>query len=140
MAQVKALDRFFDTNILIYLLSADDFKAGRSERILALGGVISVQVLNEFVAVASRKKLMTYDEIDAFLTSIRSILSVRSMTVATHELGLDIARRHGFSIYDALIIAAALEAGCECLYTEDLQHEQVINRRLTIINPFRERS
>ena len=67
MAQVKALDRFFDTNILIYLLSADDFKAGRSERILALGGVISVQVLNEFVAVASRKKLMTYDEIEGLI-------------------------------------------------------------------------
>jgi len=64
---MKASDQFFDTNILLYLLSADDFEASHSERILARGGVISVQVLNEFVAVASRKKLMTYDEIEGLI-------------------------------------------------------------------------
>lgn len=127
---------FFDTNILLYLLSGDSDKADRAEAVLAKGGVISVQVLNEFASVASRKLNMSYSEIRDALTIIRRVCKVESMTLQTHELGLQIAERYGFSVYDSLIIAAALIAECGTLYSEDLQNGQVINGRLVIQNPF----
>jgi predicted nucleic acid-binding protein len=127
---------FFDTNVVLYLLSADTAKADRAEELLALGGTISVQVLNEFVAVASRKLRMSLMEIREVLTPIRAICAVEPITVETHERALRIADRYGMSIYDALIVSAALLAGCETLHSEDMQDGQVIDRKLTIRNPF----
>ena len=128
-------DRFFDTNVLLYLLSKDATKADRSEALLASGGVVSVQVLNEFASVASRKLAMTIAEIREILSTIRAACAVMPLDIETHDLGLDIAERHRFSIYDALIVAAAMRAGCAILYTEDLQQGQVIEK-LQIQNPF----
>lgn len=127
---------FFDTNVVLYLLSADTAKADRAEELLALGGTISVQVLNEFVAVASRKLRMSLMEIREVLTPIRAVCAVEPITVETHERALRIADRYGMSIYDALIVSAALLAGCETLHSEDMQDGQVIDRKLTIRNPF----
>jgi len=127
---------FFDTNVVLYLLSADTAKADRAEDLLALGGTISVQVLNEFVAVASRKLRMSLMEIREVLTQIRAVCTVEPITVETHERALRIADRYGMSIYDALIVSAALLAGCETLHSEDMQDGQVIDRKLTIRNPF----
>ena len=128
-------DVFFDTNVLLYLLSDDAAKAGRAEKLLALGGVISVQVLNEFASASLRKKALDFAEIREMLGAIRTACAVRVLDIETHELGLDIAERYRFSIYDTLIVAAALRAGCSTLYTEDLHHGQTIER-LTIRNPF----
>lgn len=127
---------FFDTNVVLYLLSADTAKADRAEELLALGGTISVQVLNEFVAVASRKLRMSLIEIREVLTPIRAVCAVEPITVETHERALHIADRYGMSIYDALHVSAALLAGCETLHSEDMQDGQVIDRKLTIRNPF----
>jgi predicted nucleic acid-binding protein len=129
-------DTFFDTNVLLYLLSADTVKADRAEELLAIGGTVSVQVLNEFVSVASRKLRMTWPEIREVLTQVRAVCPVEAMSVDTHERAMQVAERYGFSIYDALIISAALLAGCSTLYSEDMQHGQVIERQLTIRNPF----
>ena len=126
---------FFDTNVLLYLLSADALKADRAEELLASGGIVSVQVLNEFAAVASRKLAMSYSEIRDALAPIRTICEVEPLTIESHDRALEIAERYGFSIYDATIVAAALNAGCEILYPEDLQDGQVIEK-LTIRNPF----
>ena len=71
------------------------------------------------------------------LDPIKTICTVVPLTVLIHQRGLQVAERYGFSIYDALIVAAALDADCATLYTEDLQHGQVIDRTLTITNPFR---
>ena len=128
-------DSFFDTNVLLYLLSMDAAKADRAEVLLASGGVVSVQVLNEFAAVASRKLAMTIPEIREILSTIRAVCIVKPLDIETHEIGLDMAERYGFSIYDSLIVAAAVRAGCVILYTEDLQQGQVIDQ-LTIQNPF----
>lgn len=128
-------DSFFDTNVLLYLLSKDATKADRSEALLASGGVVSVQVLNEFASVTSRKLAMTIAEIREILSTIRAACAVMPLDIETHDLGLDIAERHRFSIYDALIVAAAMRAGCAILYTEDLQQGQVIEK-LQIRNPF----
>lgn len=130
-------ERFFDTNVLLYLLSADATKADRVEESLAAGATISVQVLNEFAAVALRKLGMTVAEVRDALDPIMTICKVLPISVETHKRGLQIAERYRFAIYDALIIAAALDAGCSTLYTEDLQDGQVIDDVLAIRNPFR---
>ena len=132
---MPAADAFFDTNVLLYLLSKYAAKADRAEALLTAGGVISVQVLNEFASVAIGKKAVNFAELREILSTIREICSVTAVDVETHERGLDIAERCRFSIYDSLIVAAALRAGCSTLYTEDLQHGQTIDQ-LTIRNPF----
>ena len=126
---------FFDTNVLLYLLSNDAARADRAEALLAAGGVVSVQVLNEFASVASCKLTMTIPEVREILSTVRSVCVVKSVDVETHDLGLELAERYGFSIYDGLIVAAAIRAGCAILYTEDLQQGQMI-AKLQIRNPF----
>ncbi len=127
---------FFDTNVLLYLLSGDAAKADRAESAVAGGGFVSVQVLNEFAAVAFRKLEMTYPEIRNALEPIRAVCEVVPITSGTHDLGLQIAERYGYSVYDALIVASALLAGCEMLCSEDLQDRQWIDEQLVIRNPF----
>jgi predicted nucleic acid-binding protein len=127
---------FFDTNVVLYLLSADTTKADRAEELLAIGGAISVQVLNEFVAVASRKLRMSWMEIREVLAQIRAVCTVEPVTIETHERALRLAERYGLSIYVALIASAALLANCKTLHSEDMQDGQVIDRQLTIRNPF----
>lgn len=128
---------FFDTNVVLYLLSADPAKADRAEELLAIGGIISVQVLNEFAAVASRKLGMSWPEIREVLAQIRVVCPVEPISADTHDRALQVVERYGLSIYGALIVAAALMAGCTTLYSEDMQDGQVIERQLTIRNPFR---
>ncbi len=130
---------FFDTNVVVYLLSADVAKADRAEELIGRGGIASVQVLNEFVAVASRKLRMPWSEINEVLTQLRAVCEIVPMTLETHDGALRIAERYGLSIYDALIVSAALLAGCTTLHSEDMRDGQVIERRLTIRNPFRAR-
>jgi len=128
---------FFDSNIPLYLLSEDAAKADRAEALIAQGGVISVQVLNESARVLSRKRLLNWDAIDEFLRTVRAVCEVRPLTVETHEQALVLARRHGFSFFDAVIVASALKAGCDTLYSEDFQHGMRVEDRLSIANPFR---
>jgi predicted nucleic acid-binding protein len=127
---------FFDTNVLLYLVSSDTAKADKAEALLAKGGIVSVQVLNEFASVAGRKQKLLLPEIRDALSTIRALCEVVPVSLETHDTALDLAERFGFSIYDALIVAAAQLAKCIWLYTEDMQHGQVISG-LTISDPFR---
>jgi predicted nucleic acid-binding protein len=133
---MSAAESFFDTNVLLYLLSGEVAKADRAEQLLAGGGVISVQVLNEFVSVAANKFAMEIAEIREVLAAIRTGCIVKPLEVETHELGLEIAERYRYSVYDSMLLAAAVRAGCSIFYSEDLQHGQTIDR-LTIVNPFK---
>lgn len=135
---MSAANAFFDTNVVLYLVSADAAKADRAEDLLTIGGTVSVQVLNEFAAVASRKIRMPWPEIIDVLAQVRATCSVEPLTAQTHERGIQIAQRYGLSLYDAMIVAAALLANCATLYSEDMQHGQVIDKQLTIRNPFAE--
>ena len=110
--------------------------AERAEETIAGGGIISVQVLNEFASVATRKLGMSWVEIREVLSQVRAVCPVEPITVETHDRGLQIAERYGLSIYDAMIIASALLAGCTTLYSEDMQHGQVVADQLIIRNPF----
>lgn len=128
---------FFDTNVVVYLASGEPAKADRAERIIADGGKISVQVLNEVANVARRKMQMSWADTHAFLATIRGLLPVESLTIDTHEIGLALAERYGLSIYDAMIAASALLADCDTLWSQDMQDGFVIDGRLRIVNPFR---
>lgn len=134
--RMSAAERFFDTNVLLYLLSGDATKADRAESALAAGGVISVQVLNEFAAVASRKLGMSIADIREVLEAVRAACDVVPLSEQTHDLGLQMAEKYGLSIYDAMIVAAALLADCRVIVSEDMQHGQIIEGRLTIRSPF----
>ncbi len=129
-------DKFFDTNVLIYIASGDPGKADRAERILRDGGTISVQVLNELTNVARRKMRLTWAETRAFLSMLRGLLAVRPITVEIHETGVSLAERYDLSIYDAMIVASALHADCDTLWSEDMQDGMMIESRLRIANPF----
>jgi predicted nucleic acid-binding protein len=130
---------FFDSNILIYAFSTD----ARRERALAAiggGGVISVQVLNEFTNVLRKKQKQEWPVIEAALHTLRfRFPEIMPLTADTHAAALGFAREHGLAFYDALIVAAATEAGCDTLYSEDMQHGRAI-AGLTIRNPFVERA
>ena len=128
-------DVFFDTNILIYAVSADDAKSAISERLITEGGIISVQVLNEFANTARRKRNASWTAVASMLEIFRRTLRVQPLTIATHELGLDLAARFNLSVYDAMIIAAAQLAGCSVLYSEDMQSGLSIGS-LSVRNPF----
>jgi predicted nucleic acid-binding protein len=126
---------FLDTNVLLYLLSAEPTKAGRAETLLADGGLVSVQVLNEFASVALRKLNMRLFEVREILSAVRRICAVVPVEIETHQLGLDLVERHQLAVYDALIVAAAIRAHCTLLFAEDLQHGQKFGD-LIIRNPF----
>lgn len=128
---------FLDTNVLIYAVTQNDPRTARAEELLASGGVLSVQILNEFAAVARRKLQMPWAEVgesvEAFLVLCPSPIPV---TLEIHEAARAIAEKLGCNIYDALVIAAALEGGCTTLYSEDFQDGQVIEGQLMVRNPF----
>ena len=129
--------KFFDTTVLMYIASGDPVKADRAEAILRDGGVISVQVLNELTNVARRKMRMTWPDTHAFLSMLRGLLTVQPLTVETHETGLAVSERYNLSTYDAMIVASAVQAGCDILWSEDMQHGMTIGEGLRIVNPFR---
>ncbi len=127
---------FFDTNVLLYLASSETEKADRAEQLLGDGGTVSVQVLNEFANVARRRMALSWVETRSFLASVRGLLDIVPVTLEVHETGLVLAERYGFSVYDALIVAAALISDCDVLWSEDFQHGLRIDRRLRVVNPF----
>lgn len=126
---------FLDTNVLVYA-QGDGPKAEVARKAILDGGTISVQVLNECASVLRRKFHLEWDAVEAVVEDVCTALgAVRSLDVSTHTEALDLARTHGINFYDALILASALEAGCEVVLTEDLQAGSRI-AGLTIVNPF----
>lgn len=126
---------FVDTNVVLYLLD-DGPKANRAEEILATGPRISVQVLNEAMVNCRRKAGLSWDETGVFLSGITTLCQVEDLTLQTHTTGRALAERYGFSGYDAMIVAAALIAGCTRLYTEDMQDGLLVEGQMRLVNPF----
>jgi predicted nucleic acid-binding protein len=126
----------FDTNVLLYLLGTDPQKAARAKELLGIGGHISVQLLAEFTNVARRKTSRSWDEIEDILAVIEHVCVVHPLTLAIQRKARTLARAHRLSIYDAQIVAAALEHGAEVLWSEDMQDGRVFEVTLTIRNPF----
>ncbi len=132
--------QFFDTNILIYAFASNDPRSARAESLIAEGGAIGVQVLNEFTNLTHRKLRWQWEEIEASLAVIEELFApVAALTKSIHTRAVTLAREHGLTVYDALIVAAAQDAGCAILYSEDLQHGQRFGT-VTVENPFRRKA
>jgi predicted nucleic acid-binding protein len=127
---------FLDSNVILYLASRQQAKADRAEELIATGGTISVQVLNEIANVSRRKMRMSWVETRDFLSMVRGLLKVESVTIEMHKAGIDLAERYGLSVYDAMIASAALLTECDTLFTEDLQDGLLVSGRLRVVNPF----
>ena len=126
---------FFDTNILVYTATSDARKQ-KAVDCLSRGGVVSTQVLNEFVHVARRKLRHEWPQIELALGLFRaSVDDVLPVTLNTHTGAVFLAREHNMPFHDALIVAAAMEAGCDTLFSEDMQHGRTVGG-LAIVNPF----
>jgi predicted nucleic acid-binding protein len=127
---------FPDTNVLLYAFSTDA-KRDRARAIVEGGGIISVQSLNEFAHVARRKLGFGWPEVrEAIAALLAYFPHVVSLDVELQRDALRLAERHMLSIYDAQIVAAALAAGCDRLYSEDMHHGLVVEGGLRIENPF----
>lgn len=128
---------FFDSNVLIYSVTANDARQPVARTLVTGGGVISVQSLNEFVNVARRKLKMPWDDVlmaeDLILASCEPPLT---LTFGLHQRGVGLAERYKLALYDAMIVSAALTAGCDILYSEDMHEGFVIDGTLTVRNPF----
>lgn len=126
---------FLDTNIILYLLDNGP-KADRAEALLLRGPRISVQVLNEALVNCRRKAGLSWDEAGVFLAGIEQLCTVEDLTPRTHAVGRALAERYRLSVYDAMIVAAALLAGCTTLYSEDMQSGLLVEGQLRLVNPF----
>lgn len=130
--------RFFDTNVILYLLDGG-IKADQAEKLLQSGGMISVQVLNETLVNCRRKAGLNWDEARTFLAGIRSLVNVQVLTTEVHDIGVAVGSRYQLSFYDAMIVAAGLVSGCDELLSEDMHDGLVVEKTLTIRNPFNQR-
>jgi len=129
---------FLDTIVFVYAIVQNDPRSHEAEKLISAGGRVSVQVLNEFAAVVRRKTNMPWGEVQLALESIQVLCpDPLPITLDTHQEALAIAEKYRYKVYDALIVASALEARCTILYSEDMQDGQVFDRRLTIRNPFK---
>ena len=126
---------FLDSNVVLYLLSADESKANKAESLLAQQPCISVQVLNEVTSVCRRKLSMPWPEIQDLLSALKASCTVLPLTVDTHAQAVQIAQQHQLSFYDAHIVSAAWGSGAATLMTEDM-HDGMVIGPITIQNPF----
>lgn len=127
---------FLDSNVILYLASGDTRRADIAEHLLHRGGVISVQVMNEIARVTRGKWAMDWEKTQLLLDRCQALLTVVPVDLAVHSQGMLIAQRYKIAIFDSMIAAAALEAGCDTLYSEDMHAGLVIDGRLRIVNPF----
>ena len=130
---------FLDSNILVYSYSNSEIqKQGIARRLIAdSNSFISTQVLQELCNIVTRKFKFTYEQA---ATAIKESCQNNSLHINTEDTLLQacqIASKYQFSLYDSLIVAAALESNCSILYSEDLQDGQLIEGKITVTNPFK---
>ncbi len=131
---------FLDSNVLVYAFTTDD-RAVVAQELLQTRPLISVQGLNEFANVARRKLGMDWKEVGDAIAALRVLCpTILVLDVETHEAALKIAERYGYSVFDALVVASALQGRSDTLWSEDMQDGMVIDGRLRITNPFRKES
>ena len=130
---------FIDTNLLIYSCSDNQVKKDIASSILLSHSELhlSVQVINEFLAVATNKLKMSVDEAISNAEIFMGVYTTHSIHTTTVINSFKIIKRYQYSNWDSLIIASALENDCEILFSEDMQHNQIIENKLKIINPFK---
>jgi len=132
---------FIDTNILVYAHIANDAvkheKAKRllKTRLFGKNVFVGVQVLSEFYVTMTKYK-HGHDDIANWIHAITRTANIASLSTFTVEIALGMKGKYGYSYWDSLIISCALENNCGVLYTEDMQHHQLVDGQLLIVNPF----
>lgn len=127
---------FLDSNVLIYAFTHAGEKTDKARQVLSLGGMVSVQALNETANTFRRKFKVDWPRIGEMIDAIlKACPDPLPLTLDTHRTALRICERYGYSVYDGLILAAAKDAGCKTIYSEDMQHGQVVEG-VRIENPF----
>jgi predicted nucleic acid-binding protein len=133
---------FLDTNILVYATIADSIGEKNAKAITFLESMeknrifISTQVINEYYSTLIRKNVAD-DIIQNKIRELIEIVEVFPVDLPTVIYSWKVRERYGFSIWDSLIVATALKGRCTVLYSEDLQHEQLIENRVLVLNPFK---
>ena len=127
---------FADTNVAIYAVDADVAKREKALAILATRPVISTQVVNEYLNVLLTKRKLGRADANELARALMATCDVAAVTPDITELAMNIGERYQISHWDTRIVAAALAAGCDTLYSEDLQDGQVFEGQLTVKNPF----
>ena len=131
---------FIDSNVLIYWTD-DSTRADVVEQLLAADASISIQVLNEFTNVLFKKRALPLKQIRKWCYTLLDVCEVHELSVKTHSLALQLMAKYKLSFYDANIVSAAGLAGCDVLYSEDMQDGLVVRfsdkTSLSIRNPFR---
>jgi hypothetical protein len=127
---------FLDSNVILYLLSADVHKANVAESLLSQHPAISVQVLNEVTSVCQRKLKLTWPETNDLIDAVKATCTIGPLTVDTHAEAMRIAQQHQLSFYDAHIMAAAVGCSAQTLMSEDM-HEGLTIQGVRIQNPFK---
>ena len=129
---------FVDTNVLVYTISTDPVRRDAARAVIeeASEVVLSAQVLSEFVNVSLRKSLLAHEEVQSVLDQFLRAYEVVPVEGESIRRALDLQRRYRFSWWDSVVLASALQFNCSLIYTEDLKHDQVIEGRLLIRNPF----
>ncbi len=127
---------FVDTNVVVYAVGRDNDKQSRARHILEATPIASSQVINETIAVLTGKQRFTREEAFDVADALMKLVAVAPVTATTVRDAMTLGLRYGLSHWDALVVAAALHTDCDTLYSEDMQHGQVIDGRLTVVNPF----
>jgi len=131
---------FIDSNVLIYWTD-DSTRAEVVEKLLAADASISIQVLNEFTNVLFKKRALPIKQIRKWCDTLLEVCEVHELSVKTHSLALQLMAKYKLSFYDANIVSAAGLAGCDVLYSEDMQDGLIVRfpdkTSLSIRNPFR---
>ncbi|MDR3184378.1 MAG: PIN domain-containing protein [Prevotellaceae bacterium] len=126
-----------DTNVLIYSHSQDDlFKQDIARNLIVRSPVVSTQVLSEYINVLKRVMSLSKKELLSLCIKTFAHSDIYPVGMDTLKAAEQIIQRYDLQIFDSIVVAAAIEAGCDVLYTEDMSHNLVINNQLTIINPF----
>lgn len=132
-------DRFtLDTNVLIYAFGKDDDTRKQiAKEIIAKCHIISLQAVNETVYVLLKKFKFTSPELEKVIEFMKGNFIVSDLNISTLDQTMKISDRYGFSFWDSMMIASAINNQCSILYSEDLHHNQIIDGKLQILNPFR---
>jgi len=129
---------FIDTNIILYSYSKTELEKSEVANglIFETKSIISNQVTNETINILYKKYNLNSQQIEDVILELDDNFEICNFTIKTQVKALRIKEKYKYQYYDSLIIATALESGCSILYSEDMQHNQIIENRLTIINPF----
>lgn len=130
---------FIDSNVWLYAaMENGDNKSILAKQVIEQNNVvISTQVINEISFNLLRKYRYTEEELISFINNIKTYCQISHLDIQTCLTASLLRQRYALSFWDSLIVSSALETKCTILYSEDMQHQQIIEQQIVILNPFK---